>query len=47
VEQARQNTLDSAFNRNPARFVRKEPQPPAKPMATWINPPAKSVNIQA
>ena len=47
IHAARQNTLDSAFNRNPERFVRKEPEPPAKPMATWINPPAKSLNIQA
>jgi transposase InsO family protein len=47
IHAARQNTLDGAFNRNPERFVRKEPEPPAKPMATWINPPAKSLNIQA
>ena len=39
IHTARQNTLDGAFNRNPERFVRKEPEPPAKPTATWINPP--------
>jgi putative transposase len=47
IHAARQNTLDGAFNRNPERFVRKEPQPPAKPIATWINPPPKTLNIQA
>ena len=47
IHAARQNTLDGAFNRNPERFVRKEPQPPAKPTATWINPPQKTLNIQA
>jgi putative transposase len=47
IHAARQNTLDGAFNRNPERFVRKEPRPPAKPTATWINPPQKTLNIQA
>ena len=42
IHAARQLTLDSAFNKTPERFVRKEPQPPAKPIATWINPPAVS-----
>jgi transposase InsO family protein len=40
IHTARQNTLDAAFDRNPERFVRKEPEPPAKPTATWINPPS-------
>src|SRR5665811_389327 len=47
IHAARQNILDGAFNRNPERFVRKEPEPPAKPIATWINPPLKTLNIQA
>ena len=47
VHAARQVTLDGAFSRNPERFVRKEPEPPAKPIATWINPPPKTLNIQA
>jgi transposase InsO family protein len=47
IHAARQNTLDSAFNRNPERFVRKEPAPPAKPIAAWINPPQKTLNIRA
>jgi hypothetical protein len=47
IHAARQNILDDAFNRNPERFVRKEPEPPAKPIATWINPPLKTLNIQA
>jgi hypothetical protein len=40
VHAARQVTLDGAFSRNPERFVRKESEPPAKPIATWINPPS-------
>ncbi|RAI44803.1 hypothetical protein CH341_07190 [Rhodoplanes roseus] len=47
VHAARQSTLDDAFTRNPERFVRKQPRPPTKPTATWINPPPKSENIQA
>ena len=47
VHAARQVTLDGAFSRNPERFVGKEPQPPAKPIATWINPPARKPTVQA
>ena len=47
IHAARQNILDGAFNRKPERFVRKEPEPPAKPIATWINPPPKTLNIRA
>jgi hypothetical protein len=32
-------TLDQAFRENLERFVKKPPVPPAKPTATWINPP--------
>ena len=39
VHAARQVTLDQAFGENPGRFVKKPPVPPAKPTATWINPP--------
>ena len=39
VHAARQQTLDQAFLRNPERFVKKSPIPPAKPTAAWINPP--------
>jgi transposase InsO family protein len=39
VHAARQVTLDRAFAENRARFVNKTPTPPAKPTATWINPP--------
>jgi putative transposase len=39
VHAARQVTLDQAFRENPGRFVTKPPVPPAKPTATWINPP--------
>ena len=39
VHAARQLTLDQAFRANPERFVNQPPIPPAKPAATWINPP--------
>jgi hypothetical protein len=38
VHAARQVTLDQVFRKKPERFV-KPPVPPAKPTATWINPP--------
>lgn len=47
LHDARQNILDGAFNRNPERFVKKEPEPPAKPIATWINPLPKTLNTRA
>ena len=39
---ARQRTLLEAYARNPERFVRRPPQPPALPEAAWINPPEKN-----
>jgi putative transposase len=47
VHAARQETLDRAFHINPQRFVRRPPRPPAKPTATWINPPRKTPPEQA
>jgi putative transposase len=47
IHAARQITLDGAFSRNPERFVRKEPEPPARPIATWINPPSRQPAVQA
>lgn len=35
----RQVVLSQAFERNPERFVRMHPRPPARPTAVWINPP--------
>ena len=35
----RQIVLSQAFQRNPERFVRAHPRPPARPTAVWINPP--------
>ena len=46
VQAARQATLDRAFRLNPERFVRKPPEPPARPTAVWINPPLKEQNNQ-
>jgi transposase InsO family protein len=39
VYAARQHTLDRACRQHPERFVNRAPKPPAKPTATWINPP--------
>ena len=36
---ARAHVLDAAYARNPERFVRKPPVPPALPTAAWINKP--------
>jgi putative transposase len=36
---ARQVALNHAFAQHPERFVKKQPTPPAKPSAVWINPP--------
>jgi putative transposase len=47
VHTARQETLDRAFHNNPERFVRKAPQPPAKPTAAWINPPTTPLKMRA
>ena len=47
VYTARQHVLDSAFAKNPERFVKKPPHPPNRPTATWINPPLKTINSQA
>lgn len=38
----RQVVLGQAFQRNPERFVRMHPRPPARPTAVWINPPPAS-----
>jgi putative transposase len=35
----RQVVLGQAFQRNPERFVRAHPRPPARLTAVWINPP--------
>jgi len=47
VHAARQTTLDQAFQTNPHRFVNKAPEPPQKPTAVWINPPAPKLAVQA
>ena len=39
VRQARAEVLAAAYTRNPERFVRKHPEPPALPTAVWINKP--------
>jgi putative transposase len=39
VIEQRQMVLSQAFERNPERFVRAHPRPPARPTAVWINPP--------
>lgn len=39
VQAARADVLAAAYTRNPERFVRKHPEPPALPTAAWINKP--------
>jgi putative transposase len=38
VDQARQNTVTTAYHANPQRFGRR-PHPPAMPTQFWINQP--------
>jgi len=45
VHATRQKILDRAFRDNPNRFVNKAPQPPQKPTAVWINPPALKLQV--
>jgi len=47
VYAARRQTLDQACRDHPERFVNQPPKPPAKPTATWINPPARTTKNQA
>lgn len=47
IHAARQHTLNQAYQANPERFVHKMPEPPARPTATWINPPNTPANNQA
>jgi putative transposase len=37
----RRHVLDAAYAAHPERFVRKAPEPPALPVAAWINDPSK------
>jgi Integrase core domain len=43
VHAARQDVLTQAYQANPERFVSSAPKPPAKPTATWINPPSPNL----
>ena len=47
IYDARQTTLDAAFQKTPERFVQKPPKPPALPTAVWINPPKQTEDNQA
>jgi len=39
LREERARVLDAAYRRNPERFVRRPPAPPALPTAVWINRP--------
>ena len=39
IRAARADVLTAAHTRNPERFVRKHPEPPAPPTTAWINKP--------
>jgi len=41
INLTRQSALDRAFLAHPERFRQRRPQPPALPVAAWINPPKK------
>lgn len=41
IIQRRSDVLMAAYRKNPERFVRQPPKPPALPPAAWINPPAR------
>jgi putative transposase len=43
--QARQQVLNQAYAQHPERFVRNAPQAPQLPDAVWINPPARSAEL--
>jgi putative transposase len=47
VRAARADVLTAAYTRNPERFVRKQPEPPALPAAAWINKPPSQDEEQA
>ena len=40
IRAGRADVLTAAYTRNPERFVRKHPEPPALPTTAWINKPA-------
>lgn len=42
IREKRQATLDQAYLRNPERFVKGAPTPPAIPEAAWINKPQQA-----
>ena len=46
VHEARQKILNLAYAANPARFVKKSPNPPNKPTAVWINPPVQKMGTK-
>jgi putative transposase len=47
IDRARQAALDTAYARNPERFVRGRPSSPAVPEVVWINRPDETtVEIQ-
>jgi putative transposase len=41
VRLVRADVLSAAYTRNPDRFVRKHPEPPQLPTASWINKPTE------
>ena len=47
VRAQRGAVLAAAYAAHPERFVRQAPQPPALPVAVWINPPEPSTTLPA
>jgi len=44
IIQKRQQVLQAAYEKHPARFVNGLPAVPQLPEAVWINPPIKSTD---
>ena len=47
VRAGRAEVLTAAYTRNPERFVRKPPEPPALPTAAWINKPTEEPPVNS
>ena len=47
VRQQRQTTLHAAYDKHPARFRHRRPEPPKLPAAAWINQPSREALNQS
>ena len=47
IRKQRQETLNAAFEANPARFGNRQPEAPKLPKAAWINQPSREALVQS